>query len=78
MTELFKTAETKKEEAAKPQEIEFKSTKGSQIKVIYKPIVIGGIAKSPVLIASLKQFIDDFEKETIKEVKKDEEPAKIS
>jgi len=71
--ELFKTQETKKEEPTKPQEIEFVSAKKSLVKIIYKPVVIGGIAKSPVLINSLKQFIDDFEKESpIKEVKKDE------
>lgn len=72
MTELFATPETKKEELTKPQEIEFKSTKGTQIKIIYKPMVIGGIAKSPVLIANLKTIIDAFEKEIVKEVKKDE------
>lgn len=72
MSDLFVTPQTKKEEPNKPQEIEFVSAKKSKIKIIYKPMIVGGIAKSPVLIENLKKIIDAFEKEIVKEVKKDE------
>lgn len=73
MTELFSTNTSGNKPApTQPQEIEFITAKKSKVKIIYKPVVIGGIAKSPVLIANLKQFMDDFEKESlVKEVKKD-------